>query len=666
MINIYRLARYPERDAIVFQGNADDALRFNRTFFPAKAQPSKVDSIEGGYYAFLRFQYRNDFFEPIKTFFRTNYSAPEIQMSAFKSDQALAPTWKVDIWKRKISDSIKSSFEKQGYRTRDNSHSNMVEVLPEKPSIAKDGLEVFWGCEYWIEVNEDLFARLWASSNFWFYLNEQATSLEKISRAFEGSAQITKELRSFVARSSEEQFSFLQRFVSRVGVLEDCDGIQFIPAALTASELNMETWFWIHDSDTMLKGASAYPSTFTQALFEPGGGFFHQPNDIACLVLLPETGSSSILPAINWDIDVADAARKFISQVMSQTSVPFQVTKFPVEGSLDKALEAVRIFVNRLDDWRIFCLMPTPGADTKQSGNEHLIAASQQTHRLEKELRSILKKGFTETLDWTNLADPKARPYVLHNAIMTGLYRFGAQPWQLIDVAFENDSPESTYFLGLVGNPKSGVLASVAIDSKGKLIAFAGDHPEGKGLDLSERCTKLAADMLKNGFHHTLPKPKHLIVHLSAELDQMAGAIREELTRRQVASDIISLHPNSTFRFLQSGNKQGTPSNGIAIGNVAQRTAYLMNTLAVGEKTSRDFVYPSPAPVVIHQREGTTSLKVLASHVYWLSVAHTNGLHRTVDLPITIAYAQALQKHVTKTKRSMYVTKNHNRTLFWL
>jgi len=669
MINIYRPTRFPDRDAIIFQADTESVQKFNNTFFPVKAQPTKVDGIEGGYYAFLRYQYREEFFESIMMFLRTHYATPVIQVSAYRSDQPLPKTWKADVWKKKISDSIKNSFQKKGFSVRENEYSKVIEVLPEKPNIEKDGLEVFWGCQFWVEVNEDFFADIWASGNFWFYQNEQSTNFEKMALSFGDSSQIIKEIRGFTARSSEEQFAFLQRFIARIGKLEDCEGIQFQPSALTTSELGMETWFWLHDSDTALKGASEYPSIFTQSLLDVNGGFYHQPDDIAVLVLIPEAGTSSAIPVINWEVDFAEKIKGFIERVMPQVKVPFQVIKYPVTGSLDGAIGAVQAFATSQANRRILCFLPTPGSTARNSLDEQVIAADQQTFKLERDhLRPIFNKGFTETLDWNNLADSYSGQYVIDNAVMTGLYRFGALPWILTNLPFEGKPTEPTYFLGMEGNLKRGTVAAVIIDAGGKLIAYGANCPNGSGVDLINSTINLITDLLKNGFHQSQPRPTYLIVHLSPELEKFAKQIDAHLQQNKLTADVISIHHDTAVRMRQPDNKEGTPSNGIAIGNAKQKFAYLMNTLSVKEKTKRGTIHPSPAPIKILHWAGTTSLKTLAAHVYWLSVAHIHSLHRTVDLPITIAYAHALHSHLIRKKdpKPIRVTKNHNRTLFWL
>lgn len=665
MINLYRPARYPDRDTFLVQAEDKDLHEFRSKFFPIRAEPTKKEGFEREHYIFLRYENR-ELFESIRSFFRENFSAPSIQVSVFRSTHELSTTWKANVWEGKVTDAIKSVFQRQGYGVQDNVYSKMVEVLPAQATFQADEISVFWGCQFWVQVNKDCFVDLWASGNFWFYIDDQPTNFMKIAQKLGDASETIQKIQNFTRRSSEEQFTFLERFISHIGALQACEGIQFRSSPLTANELNMDTWFWLHDSAAAFCGAGDYPSTFTQSLLEPGGGFYHQPDDLGVLVLLPEVGTSSIIPSINWDTDVAEASHTFITRSMSKVSIPFDVIRYPVAGALDGVLDAVRAFVNQHASRRVFCLLPTPGADARRSTNEQIVAASQQTHNLERELRNIFIKGFTETLDWNNLADPKARQFILENAIMTGLYRFGALPWRLTGLSFDGEPADNSYFLGVAGSPESGAIAGVVIDSSAKLIAFAGEYPEGKNVDFPDRVLGLITDIISGGFHHTLPKPLHLIVHLSSELSPLAGQIQKKLEQAKLACDVVSIHPDSSVRFLQTNNKEGTPSNGIAIGDSSKGIAYLMNTLAVAEKTSRGYIYPSPAPLMLRVWGGNTSLKTLASHVYWLSAAHINALHRTVDLPITIAYAQALQKHIAKTRRSMRVTKNHNRTLFWL
>jgi hypothetical protein len=200
------------------------------------------------------------------------------------------------------------------------------------------------------------------------------------------------------------------------------------------------------------------------------------------------------------------------------------------------------------------------------------------------------------------------------------------------------------------------------------LIGYGGDCPaevqNQKGSQ--NRLRQLITEILQNGIHQSHSKPTHFIVHLSPELENSAKETGEILKNLGFPCDILSIHPNSSVRFLQTNNKLGTPSNSIALGSETDGIAFLMNTLSVGERTNNKFVYPSPAPVKIQKHLENSSLKTLSAQVYWLSVVHINSLHRTVDKPISIDYAQTLLNHILRTSRPMRVTQNQKKTLFWL
>ena len=667
MINIYRSVRYSDSDTFIFQGDAED-IQAIKTLVnsPFRVYPTQK-GFETGNFMYLRFDYRERFFEAIKSYLRENYTPPEIRLSAFKADKKLSPIWTTEIWKQKVSDAIKGRFQSRGYSVRDNIYSGMVEVLPEQPKLTVGEVDVFQGFQFSVSMGEDFTPTLWASENFWLYSNSQPVNFTKISQLYGDASNIVQEIRQFTAQSSEEQFEFLTKTIKWIQNLAACEDIRFVDKPLAAAEMGLTTWFWLHDSDTTFEGASGFQTTLAQSLFEKGDGFLNQPDDIVMIFLLPEPNTSPIIPLVNWDQVVA-TAKSFASAALSKVELPFQVVKYPVSGDLNGCVNAVKAYVQSHEGKRVLCFMAALGSNAKNSTNEEVISADRQTAYLSRSLRDLFRGGYTETLDWNNLIDPKISKFIIDNAVMAGLYRLTAQPWRLNDLPFDFTTPENTYFLGLAGNIERESIATVLVDYSGMLVAYGGDCPSDgqQAQGYANKLERLIRGIFKDGVHHSHPKPKNIIVHLSPELVNQAHIIEQTLNSLGLECDILSIHPDSSVRFLQTNNKQGTPSNGVAVGNEADGSAYLMNTLSVGEKTNRGYIYPSPSPVRIQKIAGNSTLKNLAAQIYWLSAAHINSLHRTVDIPITISYSQTLLTHILKSRRPMRVTRNFKKTLYWL
>ncbi len=667
MIHIYRPVRYADSDTFIFQGDSED-IQAIKTLVnsPFKIYSTKL-GFETGNFMYLRFNYRELYFEAIKSYLRTNYTPPKLKLSSFRADKALSSTWTTEIWKQKVSDAIKSRFQNRGYSVRNNNFSGMVEILPEQPKLKVGEVEVFQGFQYSVTVGDDFVPILWASENFWLYSDNQPTNFTKIAQLYGDASNIVQEIRHFTLRSSEEQFEFLTKTVKWIQALPACEDIRFVEAPLSAEDMGLATWFWLHDSNTTFEGASGFQTTLAQSLFEKGDGFLNQPDDIVIIFLLPELNTSPIIPPVNWE-QVAEFACSFASTALSKVDLPFRVIRYPVIGDFSVCVDAVKTLIQAHAGKRVLCFMASLGSNAKNSTNEEIISADRQTAYLSRTLRESFRGGYTETLDWDKLIDPKVSKFILDNAVMTSLYRLNAQPWRLTDLPFDNIHPENTYFLGMTGNIDRESVAAVLVDSLGMLVAYGGDCPhDGQQVrGFPEKLNNLIRNIFNDGIHHSHPRLKHVIAHLSPELSNQAKSLEQLLKSLKLGYDILTIHPDSSVRLLQPNNKQGTPSNGIAVGSEGGGFAYLMNTLSVGEKTTRGYIYPSPTPVRIQKIVGTTTLKNLASHVYWLSAAHINSLHRTVDKPITIDYAHTLLAHVMKSRKPMRVTRNYKKTLFWL
>lgn len=675
MINIYRPVRYSESDTFIFQGD-DKHIREIKSLVNSPLSISSTKSgSETGYFLALRIDprngtdYRQLYFEPIKNYLRSNYVPVEIHLSAFKGDKSLSQIWEPKLWASKVEDAIKGFFQSKGFFVRDNQYAKVVDVQFEKSEFQDGDLELFRGYKFWVTVGDDYYPILWMTKQYWLYLDGQPVGPTRIIKDFGDRKDIGAKIRECLVQSSEEQFDFLQKAVRGIPALAVCEDIRFNGQAVKAADMGYETWFWPHDSNVLFQAEGEYQTILNQSLFLRGGkGFLKKLSDILIVVLLPEPNSSPVIPSINWDL-IAGYVKKFTTLVMPEIDIPFQVIKYPVNGSFVGCLEAVKAFVQVHQNRQVLCIMPIPEKNAYQNIDENIIAADQQTSRLNKAVRDIFRNGYVETLDWNGLADSESRNYILENALMGGFYRLGAQPWELVNMPFELAPPDANCFMGLTGDIDRNVVSATLFDSSGKLIAYGGECPaenNPQGIDFDGRVSRLIRGMLQNGFSNKLPKPKHIIFHLAADFPTKANKIITAIKAFNLTADIISVHPNSPIRFWQSGNKQGTPSNGVSVGCESLGVVHMMNTYTVGEYNGRDHIYPSPSPVSVYRHSGNTSLKTLAAHVYWLSQAHIHSLRRTVDLPVTIAYSQSLLNHIRQTHKAVLITQNHEKTLYWL
>lgn len=665
MIHIYRATRHPDRDYFTFQATEDTFKEF-RFRFPVNTQDVKK-GFEGGHFTWLRDDYRETFFDLIKSYLREKYAPPELRLSAFRTTAPLSNLWPASIWQQKVTDAIKAAFTEQGYTVNEDEFSGSVEVVPNKPSFNRENVQIYWGVSFKVQVPEDRYPLLWCQEQFRLFMEGRSASLKQVAQTHGEGSAIMQAVRHFTTRNAEEQFNFLKRFVNRIPPLASCEGITFEQEPITPQQIGMETWFWLHDSEAYFETSNGLQTILAQAMLEEGSGFYFQPDDIQVIILLPIPGSSPVIPKVEWE-HVIERAERFLAQTLPNVELPVSTVKYPVDGDLNQTIQEVETVVHSGPDRRVLCLMATPGPEARFSTDPKLLAAEKQSRQLNKRLRDLFRGGYAVTVDWDKLQEMSDMPFIINNALLGGLYRLSAQPWKLSNLPFESEPIEAIYFLGLVGDTARTVSGAL-FDYQGTLVAY-GSYPSkssGSGQeDSAGEIDRLSQSLLTDGIHRSRPKPIHVIVHVSPEMATYAEDIQAVLQALSIPSDIMAIDPNAGPRLWQPANQQGIPSHGIAVGSETQKIAYLMNTLSLAEKTKRGYIYPNPNTVTVRQLAGPTSTKALAAHVYWLSVAHINALHRTVDTPVTIAYAQALYEHVSRVRRSMRVTRNYKKTLFWL
>lgn len=666
MIHIYRMTRYADVDQILFQASEETYQEFRRRF-PVSIRPAKK-GFEGGYHTFLREEYRNHFFDPIKAYFREKYVLPKVQLSAFRGTQCLSDRWSAQVWQDKVSEAIQTYFMKEGFSVQTDKNAGLVEVIPQKVSLTQENVEVYWSVAYRIQMLENRRPLLWCHDRFRLLLDGKAASLEQIAKAHGEGSSVLLKIRQFTTRSAEEQFGVLQRFARRIPALSACEDLCFETEPIAAQELGMDTWFWLHDSNACFELSNGLQTNLAQAMLGEGCGLYTQPDDLQVILLMPDPDSSQVVPLIDWEKVVSDVEH-FLKQTMPDVKVPFIVLNYPMVGDFDTCLKNFQQATQSNSERRVLCLMVTPGPEFRFSSNVDQIAAEQQSFHINRALKEHTRGGFTATVDWNKLQDSKDRPYTLHNAIFSSLYRLNATPWKIANLTYDVKPRESNYFLGIYGGIADlRSMAATLIDYEGGLVAFGGKSFEDdreKAGSFEEEIEKLISSILSKGIHQTKPTPKHIIFHIPIDFLTYGQFIQEILSTQSVTSDILAIQ-QSNVRFYQSSNQQGTPSHGIAVGSTELKTAYLMNTLSVGEKTERGYIFPNPNTSMLRQISGTSSIQSLSAQVFWLSNAHINALHRTVDLPITIAYARALHDHIRKTRKSLRITQNYRKTLYWL
>lgn len=243
----------------------------------------------------------------------------------------------------------------------------------------------------------------------------------------------------------------------------------------------------------------------------------------------------------------------------------------------------------------------------------------------------------------------------------------GARPWRLVSPPIGDYESSEILFVGLAHDRDLSQLAGVGFNADGTIAGYSGLYG-GPSLDtdFASLTGKVVGEIcsLQRG-SGVSRDPRRVIVHVPATIDQYGKQLASVIAKCGIACDAIAISPGSGPHLLQKGNQGGTPSFGIAAGD--EHIAYLINTYAIDEKSNTgERIFPAPNTIVVRRIAGEMPMRLLAAQVFWLSAVHINAIHRTVDTPVTLDFADRLRQHIGKTRRSMPPTLGTDRVLFWL
>ena len=119
------------------------------------------------------------------------------------------------------------------------------------------------------------------------------------------------------------------------------------------------------------------------------------------------------------------------------------------------------------------------------------------------------------------------------------------------------------------------------------------------------------------------------------------------LADRGITLDLVEIRKRNQPLLRQAANRGGTPSKDIAVGNCKLNKAYLNNTLSFSENIGGTNIFPAPQSICVVKLEGPSPLKELASQVHALTRVNYGAYRRTVHVPATIYYADAMVGNVS-------------------
>jgi argonaute-like protein implicated in RNA metabolism and viral defense len=270
------------------------------------------------------------------------------------------------------------------------------------------------------------------------------------------------------------------------------------------------------------------------------------------------------------------------------------------------------------------------------------------TFDFQKRLRRLKRGAYVSPVEWANLlhGDQKS---IIENCLLKGFMAIGAQPWRLANMPLCGSESRSTCFVG-IDAPKpnrrgEAMIGGVVLDAWGILRGYhLYKVPQGTG-EFADvyTFTNLTTDLIRHFESATNNQVKHLILHRDGRTHRREwDLLPEKLAEQDITMDLVEIRKRNQPLLRQRRNRSGIPSKDIAIGNCELNTAYLNNTLTIDQKIGEKQVYPAPVSICVVKVAGTSPLKELTAQVHALTKVNYAAYRRTVHVPATIYYADAM------------------------
>lgn len=644
MISLYRFLPTEEHTLVVFQGHNEDidAIRQLCGFRPYRT--TLPTSYEDGFYIYIREPSRTMKENKVLDYLRQHYTPPKIEMLQFRGRHTLVNDRSKNQWAQYLEDQIRNFFSMKHARIckRGGLGSEIFRAQPIEPV---EGIRVHDGISYRLYISPEWVAIIQIDIAYRFELNGSEAKRSDVYRHCAGNTNALEQLRQFELRSTDQIFDIAKRFVSSLEELGP--EFQFNTEPSAAGEAGWEAWLWEHEFAPQLVGGNGSKLRISLDVRRSGVGIYKSPENVQLLILYPDDPSHETFPRINrrqFDIEL----RRIIRDLLPADSIEPLYFPYPLIGSFESTLEQIGR-QNGGETQKSLILMIAPPEDSEKTNDENLLAADNQARQFNRELRRLKRNSYVVSFDWMSLLNENDRRFAINTSILKGLTVLGGIPWLIDSMPVTADyAAEDVCFIGVDVNPwrTPAVAGGVAIDGFGRLCGYhlvRLERPNGDRIGESE--LECLITRLRNHFlSSTGRNARHIILHRDGILNwQEAEHLRNLLQDVPVGFDLVEVRKSGAPRLRQPGNKLGTPSKDIAIGSERLARAFLCNTLSVGQPINKyNWIFPASEGLGIYRKDGHSPIKILAAQVYMLSLAHFANFHRTVRLPISTAYADAL------------------------
>ena len=636
MINLYRLVHYPNETLVLFQGDSTDLEQISQVlhFKPFEAKKD----YETGHGAYLRGKWREKSKREILHYLQSHYRPLPLELSIFTTDGPLPRTRSQAEWQHFITDYINEYFEGKEHLL--NKKHGQSTIYRREPSMRVDELEAYEGISFVLEITPEYKPLLTCSLSYRYHIDGAFADQRVIDDYALEKPEIFTKKHEFETRNTNSQFDLIQQFIKSLPVIPESNNLRFRIEPTTSEELGYETWLWEHEMKPALEVGKGAQVTLAQWISEYGLGLYAPPPaDLEVIYVHPDATLDEWCKNANWHKlgrFIKDKLHEFLGShvTLHQLSYSLELTDSDILSKIDQLPE--------LSNTLLIVMIIPP-----QVKADHALSELNSTTRaFQRQLRGLRHGAYVSTVEWTNLSHNN-RDYVMESSLLKGFMAIGAQPWRLANMPLCGSESHSTCFVGIDAPSRRGEakIGGVVLDAWGVLRGYhLYKVPQGTGEFADARTfTDLTINLIRHFESATNNQVKHLILHRDGRTQGPEWhLLPDTLAERGITMDLVEIRKRNQPILRQPCNRWGIPSKDIAIGNYELSKAYLNNTLVTGENIGGQWIYPGPTSICVVKVTGTSPLKELVAQVYALTRVNYAAYRRTVRVPATINYADAM------------------------
>ena len=417
---------------------------------------------------------------------------------------------------------------------------------------------------------------------------------------------------------------------------------------MTSEELGYETWLWEHEMKPRLEVGQGHEVPLAQWIGKYQFGLYAPPSaDLQVIYVHPDETLNEACGYFNWcglETIIRNKLYEFLGNHVTLHNLPYTL-KLTVSDFNAKIGQLPELS----NDLLVVMAIPP-----RLKIHPVLSELEKSTSDINKQLRQLRGlQAYVSTVEWTSLRYDN-QDNIIESCLLKGFMAMGAQPWRLANMPLSGSEPHSTCFIGIDATEQRGIIGGVVLDVWGILRGYHYFKiPRETCENVNPYTFKdLTTKLIRHFESATRNQVKHLILHRDGRSHAPERWLLPQiLADQEITLDLVEIRKRNQPLLRQEANRDGTPSKDIAIGN--SDSAYFNNTHSVKEKIGEKWVFPAPQSIRVVKLEGPTPLKVLAAQVHALTRVNYGAYRRTVNVPATIYYADAMVGNVSlKASRS--------------